>query len=279
MVGSRIDRCELRRPDLRFAFPAGFAETLAGAQIVAVGRRAKYLLIELATGHVMLSHLGMSGSFRVVDATDQAVITDSSDILRAPQPATTHDHVVFHLNTGTQVIYNDPRRFGFMDLIDPGKRETNKFLKDLGVEPLGNALSAEYLASAFANRNLPAKAALLDQSIVAGLGNIYVSEVLHRCGIGPKRMIKTLVRQNGQPRKALRLMPDAIRNVLSAAINAGGSSLSDHRLTDGSLGYFQHQFLVYDQEGTDCPKQDCTGVVRRIVQNGRSTFYCPRCQR
>ena len=153
-----------------------------------------------------------------------------------------------------------------MDLIDPGKRETNKFLKDLGVEPLGNALSAEYLASAFANRNLPAKAALLDQSIVAGLGNIYVSEVLHRCGIGPKRMIKTLVRQNGQPRKALTLMPAAIRAVLSAAIDAGGSSLNDHRLTDGSLGYFQHQFLVYDQEGAECPKQDCTGVVRRIVQ-------------
>lgn len=276
MTGARIERAEARRPDLRFPLPPDFAQRLEGRRIEALGRRAKYLLADLDDGMALIMHLGMSGSFRVETPETSAT---PGDFHHPRGAAGAHDHVVFHLSNGARVTYNDPRRFGFMDLTPRAALEAHPAFKDLGIEPLGNALDGAHLAELLRGRKAPLKAALLDQRLIAGLGNIYVCEALHRARLSPKRAAGTLARKSGAPTEAAGRLAQDIRAVLEDALRAGGSSLRDHRLTDGSLGYFQHNFRVYDREGEACPTPGCGGRVKRIVQSGRSTFYCPTCQR
>lgn len=275
-VGSQIRRVERRRPDLRFPFPAGFDERLEGKSVTALGRRAKYLLADLDSGDVLTMHLGMSGSFRI-EAPEGAVAPGVFHHDRSKDPA--HDHVTFHLSTGARIVYNDPRRFGFMDIVARRDLPGHPFFRSLGVEPLGNELDGDLLATLFGGKRSPLKAALLDQRLIAGLGNIYVCEALHRAGLSPKRAAGTLSLKSTGCSPRADLLAASIRAVLEEAVAAGGSSLRDHRQADGALGYFQHSFRVYDREGERCPKPGCSGVVRRIVQSGRSTFYCGVCQR
>jgi formamidopyrimidine-DNA glycosylase len=278
MLGARIIRVEQRRPDLRFPFPDAFCERLTGRGIVALGRRAKYLLLDLDDGLVLVMHLGMSGSFRVeggepTDADSPGAFHYDRSKMAA------HDHVVFHLSNGRRVTYNDPRRFGFMDLVSRQALPEHPFFAGLGIEPLGNALNGASLASLMQGRRTPLKAALLDQKLIAGLGNIYVCEALHRASLSPRRAAGTLARKNGAPTDRAKLLAETIREVLEAALLSGGSSLRDHRLTDGTMGYFQHNFRVYDREGEACPTPGCAGHVERIVQSGRATYFCSKCQR
>lgn len=280
MTGATIDRVETRRANLRFAFPQDFAARLEGCRIAALGRRAKYLLADLDSGDVLFMHLGMSGSFRIEDE-GRALLPGEFRHERSTLPA--HDHVVFHLSTGARIVYNDPRRFGFMDIASRSMLDAHPLFAGIGIEPLGNALDGAFLANAFGGRKTPLKAALLDQRIIAGLGNIYVCEALHRSGLSPRRRAGTLARKAAKggfaPTARAELLAANIRQVLEDAIAAGGSSLRDHRLTDGTLGYFQHNFAVYDREGEPCRTPGCLGTVRRIVQSGRSTFFCSSCQR
>jgi formamidopyrimidine-DNA glycosylase len=272
MVGARIDSVTLRRGDLRFPFPPHFAERLTGRRVEALGRRAKYLLADLDSGDVLVMHLGMSGSFRIDDLTPGAFRHD-----RSKDPA--HDHVLFRMSNGASITYNDPRRFGFM-LIEPrATLAEHKLFRGLGIEPLGNELDGAKLAHLFAGKKAPLKAALLDQRLIAGLGNIYVCEALHRAHLSPRRKAGSIARKDGAPTERAETLARAIRAVLGEAVEAGGSSLRDHRQTDGTLGYFQHHFRVYDREGQPCPTPGCTGTIRRIVQSGRSTFFCPVCQK
>lgn len=278
MEGARINHLELRRKDLRFPFPDKFAEHLKGQKITSLGRRAKYLLVDLENGMTIIMHLGMSGSFRI-ELEENSHIPGIFHHDRSKIKA--HDHVLFHLEHPlgkAKVIYNDPRRFGFMDMVQREKLEDHSFFKGLGVEPIGNALSSQLLAELFQNKTAPIKAALLDQRLIAGLGNIYVCEALYEAGISPTRKAGSLVGKSGQPLKKLEPLAGIIRNVIAKAIEAGGSSLRDHRQADGNLGYFQHQFKVYDREGEYCGKEECNGKIARIVQSGRSSFYCPKCQ-
>jgi len=279
MEGALLVRAELRRPDLRFPFPADFSTLVSGRRIISLGRRAKYLLIDLEGGDVIIAHLGMSGSFRVEDGTAQEA---PGDFHHPRGKSEKHDHVVFHLeglNGPVRVIYNDPRRFGFMDITRRDTLASHAFFRDLGEEPTGNVLDAAYLAARFAGKAQPLKSALLDQKNIAGLGNIYVCEALWRSGLSPLRAAGTLVDANGKPKRTLALLTEAIRAVIADAIAAGGSSLRDHIQTDGTLGYFQHSFSVYDREGEPCRTPGCGGTVTRVVQAGRSTFYCPKCQK
>lgn len=279
MEGALLVRAELRRPDLRFPFPADFATLVSGQRILSLGRRAKYLLIDLEGGSVIIAHLGMSGSFRVEDGAASATPGDFHHLRGKSEK---HDHVVFHLEGASgpaRVIYNDPRRFGFMDLARRDVLAAHAFFRDLGEEPTGNVLDAAYLAARFAGKAQPLKSALLDQKNIAGLGNIYVCEALWRSGLSPLRAAGTLVDAKGKPKAALVLLTEAIRAVIADAIAAGGSSLRDHIQTDGTLGYFQHSFSVYDREGEPCRTPGCGGTVARVVQAGRSTFYCPKCQK
>lgn len=257
LEGRTIVRAKLFRPDLRFPIPKGFAKKLAGNRVVSVDRRAKYLLIRLASADVIISHLGMSGRYRIH--------------LDAPPPLEAHDHLELVTDAGVVIRYNDPRRFGILDICKESTLADNKFLREIGPEPLGNAFDGRMLEQGLAGRRTPVKVALLDQHVVAGVGNIYASEALHRARISPKRMAGTV-----KGERADRLA-DAVRAVLSEAIEAGGSTLRDHRQTSGELGYFQHRFKVYDREGEHCPL--CGGVIRAIRQGGRSTFYCAKCQR
>lgn len=266
LVGRKLVSVEARRKDLRFPFPEAFAERLTGRTITALTRRAKYLLADLDDGHMLIAHLGMSGSFRVEGGTP-------GNFHRARSKLSAHDHVVMTTDRGVRITYNDPRRFGFMLLVPRAELSGHPLLRALGIEPLGNELSGPYLRFALARRASSLKAALLDQKIVAGLGNIYVCEALHRAGLSPKRAARTLT-----PARAEALAA-AIRAVLEEAIRVGGSSLRDHARTDGELGYFQHSFRVYDRAGEPCPKPGCKGHIRRVVQNGRSTFWCPACQK
>jgi formamidopyrimidine-DNA glycosylase len=270
LEGSRIERLEVRRPNLRFPFPERFAERVGGRTVTGLGRRAKYLLADLDDGALLILHLGMSGSFRI--EADAKVETPG--IFYHPRDKqAAHDHVVFHLSNGQRIVYNDPRRFGFMDL---GRREdaaSNRHLAALGVEPIGNAFGSQTLAQLFEGRRAPLKAALLDQRLIAGLGNIYVCEALHRAHLSPERSAGSL--RQGE----LDALATSIRAVLGEAIAAGGSSLRDHRQANGELGYFQHSFRVYDREGEPCPDRACNGVIERTVQSGRSTFHCRACQR
>ncbi len=278
MEGSRILSVETRRPDLRFPLPADFAARLRGKRIAALGRRAKYLLAEIEGGPTLICHLGMSGSFRV-EADEGGAMPGRFHHER--NKAAAHDHVVFHLASPrgslSRVVFNDPRRFGFMLFADDNRE--HPMLAGLGVEPTGNALDGRTLADLLRGKKTPLKAALLDQTLIAGLGNIYVSEALWRAGLSPRRMAGTIAPANGRVTQRAERLAGAIRSVIADAIAAGGSSLRDYVHADGSLGYFQHSFSVYDREGEPCRKPGCTGTISRIVQSGRSTFYCPVCQR
>ena len=273
MEGARIIRVEARRPDLRQPLPRDFAKRLEGQTVTGLGRRAKYLTADLASGDVLLMHLGMSGSFRV------NMETTPGKFHHARSATAAHDHVVFHMSSGATVTYNDPRRFGLMLIVPRRDFASHPLMREVGPEPLGNAFDASLLAAACALKKTSLKAALLDQRIVAGLGNIYVCEALHRARLSPKRRAGTIAMRSGAPHARAAALVDAIKAVLADAIKAGGSSLRDHRRIDGELGYFQHHFRVYDREGQACVTPGCGGVVRRIVQNGRSTFFCPKCQK
>lgn len=276
MARKKIKKVEQRRPDLRFPLPEHFANRLTGRTITALSRRAKYLLLHLDDGVVLVCHLGMSGSFRVEEGSKSLT---PGDFHHERSKAMAHDHIVLHLSSGARVTYNDPRRFGFMDLIPEQELAEHPFFRDLGLEPLENALDGTHLAALFKGRKAPLKAALLDQRLIAGLGNIYVCESLHRAGLSPKRAAGTLAKKSGAPTPSAERLAADIRHVLQEAVRSGGSSLRDHRQTDGSLGYFQHHFRVYDREAEPCPTKSCGGTIRRIVQSGRSTFYCPKCQK
>jgi formamidopyrimidine-DNA glycosylase len=276
MEGARFVAVETRRPDLRWPLPERMAARLQGRQVDALTRRAKYLMAELDSGEVLLMHLGMSGSFR---ASMHGASERPGSFHHPRSKLAAHDHVVFEMSSGATVVFNDPRRFGFMLLLPRQELLAHPLMASLGPEPLGNAFDAAMLARACMAKKTSLKAALSDQKVVAGLGNIYVSEALHRARLSPKRMAATLALRSGAPAPRAGLLVDAVKAVLADAIRAGGSSLRDHRRTDGELGYFQHNFRVYDREGEPCPTPGCRGVVRRIVQVGRSTFYCPACQR
>ncbi|PPD26014.1 MAG: bifunctional DNA-formamidopyrimidine glycosylase/DNA-(apurinic or apyrimidinic site) lyase [Hyphomicrobium sp.] len=301
LAGRRLVRVEQRRPDLRFPLPERFAERLACRVVTALDRRAKYMLWHLDSGETLIVHLGMSGRFTITPhaAGSRSVAPRTPRQGRVPGPTSdgipegqalgqfmyvtgataAHDHVVFHTEDGATVTYNDPRRFGFMLLVPGTELDTHPLMRGLGIEPLGNGLNAVYLAMRAHGRKADLKAFLLDQRIVAGLGNIYVSEALHRAGISPHRAAGCLAKSEGRPTgRCERLIP-AIRDVLIAAIEAGGSSLRDYRHADGALGDFQHQFLVYDRDGEPCQRAGCGGMVRRTIQAGRSTFHCTSCQR
>ena len=276
MEGARIVKAEARRKDLRFPFQKDFVARLEGQTVTGLGRRAKYLMADLSSGDVLLMHLGMSGSFRVVQ--DFAKKTPGQ--FHHPRGEDrAHDHVVFHMSSGATIVFNDPRRFGYMKVIARKALEDEPLLRGLGPEPLGNEFDADMLARSCAGKKTSLKAALLDQRVVAGLGNIYVCEALYRAHLSPRRMAATLSTKKAETTDHARRLVDAIHAVLSQAIKAGGSSLRDHRQTSGELGYFQHSFQVYDREGEKCQTAGCGGIVRRFTQNGRSTFWCPKCQK
>jgi formamidopyrimidine-DNA glycosylase len=276
MEGFRIVKMEVRRKDLRFPFQRDFVARLAGQTVTGLGRRAKYLMADLASGDVLLMHLGMSGSFRVVK-DDGASAPGQFHHARAKDGA--HDHVVFHMSSHAAIVFNDPRRFGYMKVIARNALEDEPLLSGLGPEPLGNEFDAAMLARSCANKKTSLKAALLDQRVVAGLGNIYVCEALFRAHLSPRRLAATLATRKGEPTDHAKRLVTAIHAVLNQAIKAGGSSLRDHRQTSGELGYFQHSFQVYDREGETCQTAGCGGIVKRFTQNGRSTFWCPKCQK
>lgn len=278
MAGHIFTGVEQRRPNLRFPFPEGFAARLEGRRLTALGRRAKYLTGDLDDGTVLVMHLGMSGSFRIdyegdLDGDTPGVFHYDRSKIAA------HDHVVFLMSNGARITYNDPRRFGFMDLIARADLQAHPLFRGIGIEPLGNELDGALIATAFAGKKAPLKAALLDQTLIAGLGNIYVCEALHRAGLSPRRAAGTLAARKGLMLGKADLLASTIRDVLQEAVAAGGSSLRDHRQADGTLGYFQHSFRVYDREGAACPTPGCKGVIQRLVQSGRSTFFCKVCQR
>jgi formamidopyrimidine-DNA glycosylase len=275
MTGARIVAVEQRRPDLRFPLPEHFAERLTGRRIASLGRRAKYILADLDDGMVLVVHLGMTGSFRIAAAESPAALGE----FHHPRSGdAAHDHVVLRLADGAAVTYNDPRRFGFMTLVARSELAGHDLFKHVGLEPLGNELDGEALARLFAGKAAPLKTALLDQSLVAGLGNIYACEALHRARLSPRRKAGSIVLANGTASARAERLATAIRNVLDDALAAGGSTLRDYRHTDGSLGLFQHRFRVYDREHEACATPGCRGTVRRIVQSGRSTFFCGECQ-
>ena len=267
LVGARLTRVEIRRADLRFAFPGHFVERLSGRRVDALKRRAKYLLAELDSGETLIMHLGMSGSFRLEGEDAPGAL----HFKRSKAPA--HDHVVFACDNGARIIYNDPRRFGYMTLAATSALAEHPLFHGLGIEPLGEDFDVGHLAALLAGARTSLKSALLDQRRIAGLGNIYVCEALHRARLSPLREAGSLSTAK------VRALATAVREVLEAAIAAGGSTLRDHRQTDGALGYFQHSFEVYDRQGAPCGNARCKGTIARIVQNGRSTFYCPDCQR
>lgn len=286
MEGRIITRAQVNRPDLRWPFPPRMADRLKGARVLSLRRRSKYILVDLSTDETLLIHLGMSGRMLISPPPQTGEgpgegVAQTAGVTREtlgewhhhhPAPAK-HDHVILDIEDGTRITFNDARRFGAMDLMPTASAETHPLLAQLGPEPLGNAFDETYLAARLKGRNTPIKSALLDQHIVAGLGNIYVCETLYRARIHPTRKAARI----SAPRAAA-LVP-LIREVLSEAITAGGSSLRDYRQADGELGYFQHSFQVYGREGDACLTPGCTATIRRIVQSGRSSFFCPACQR
>jgi formamidopyrimidine-DNA glycosylase len=276
LVGATLVGIDQRRPDLRFPFPDNFAARLSGRRVECLGRRAKYLLADLDDSNVLVMHLGMSGSFRI-EAPGK--LPNGVAAPGFPAKNMAHDHIAFALSTGVRITYNDPRRFGFMLLVPRRELAGHALFRNVGIEPLGNELDGARLAALFAGKATSLKAALLDQTLVAGLGNIYVCEALHRAGLSPRRAASSLARKDGGPSKRADALAQAIREVLLEAIAAGGSSLRDHRQADGALGYFQHSFRVYDREARPCPRPGCGGTVQRIIQNGRASFYCSSCQR
>jgi formamidopyrimidine-DNA glycosylase len=276
LVGRRITDLETRRPDLRFPFPERFAERLVGQRVASLERRAKYLIAGLSSGEDLVMHLGMTGRFTIVQ---RGLRETPGEYANSVGPDPTHDHVVLRLSGGARIIYNDPRRFGFMVMMPHAERFAHPLFQGLGVEPLGPELTPEYLASRARGKKANLKAFLMDQRIVAGLGNIYVSEALFRARLSPNRAAHTLADRRGAPtEKAKRLVP-AIREVLLHAIDAGGSTLRDYRDANGASGAFQDAFAVYDRTGQVCPRAGCGGEIRRTVHSGRASFYCSRCQR
>jgi formamidopyrimidine-DNA glycosylase len=275
MEGARIVKAEARRGDLRRPLPKDFVKRLEGRRVTGLGRRAKYLLADLSSGEVLMMHLGMSGSFRV---TQQKGEETPGEFHHPRAEDRAHDHIVFHMSSGARIAFNDPRRFGLMLLVPRTELADHPLMKAIGPEPLGNEFDAAMLAAACRGKKTSLKAALSDQKVVAGLGNIYVCEALHRARLSPKRQASTIATRAGAPTARAEVLVGAIKAVLQDAIKAGGSSLRDHRQTDGELGYFQHHFRVYDREGARCVTPGCKGTVKRIVQSGRSTFYCPTCQ-
>jgi len=272
MVGQKIRYADIRRPDLRWPFPENMSQRLIGATILRLHRRSKYILCDLDRGETLLIHLGMSGRMIISHAGNV-----SEDLLGnfqyKPSTPAKHDHVILEMIDGARISFNDARRFGAMDLIETQKLFDHKLIKSLGPEPLGNEFNTPYLHSKLKDKSAPIKAALLDQKIVSGLGNIYVCESLWRAGINPKRLSGKI------SRKKIDVLIPIIRDVLQEAITAGGSSLKDHRQTNGDLGYFQHSFAVYGREGTKCNSPDCSELIKRIVQSGRSSFFCAKCQK
>jgi len=254
LEGRRFTKVELRRGDLRVAFPKDFAKRLTGRRVVRLWRRAKYLLADLDRGETLVIHLGMSGRLSI-----------------GAEGHGKHDHVVMETDAPARIVFTDHRRFGLMTLIGTTKLDANKLFKGLGVEPLSAEFDAAYLARILKGKKTPIKSALLDQRVIAGLGNIYVCEALFRAGISPRRLAMKV--------NTVAPLAAAIKAVLRDAIKAGGSSLRDYKKADGELGYFQHHFAVYDRAGEPCPKKGCGGTVKRLVQAGRSTFYCPTCQK
>jgi formamidopyrimidine-DNA glycosylase len=283
MEGARFTKVEVHRRDLRWPLPKDFAVRLEGKTVTGMGRRAKYLLADLSSGDVLLMHLGMSGSFYVFDEkggrAEGAKGGTAGNYYHGRSQHVAHDHVIFHMSSGAVATFNDPRRFGFMKIVARSELDAEPLLNRLGPEPLGNEFDAAMLARACQGKKTSLKAALLDQRVVAGLGNIYVCEALFRARLSPKRMASTIASRSGTPNERAERLVEAIKAVLNDAIKAGGSSLRDHRLTDGELGMFQHHFRVYDREGEKCPTPSCKGTIKRIVQNGRSTFFCPECQK
>ena len=274
-VGNRICAVDQRRPDLRFPFPDRFVSRLQGRTAVALHRRAKYLVAELDDGNALIMHLGMSGRFTVY-APQGHVMRPGVFAHNTPSGGLevgAHDHVIFDFEDGLRVIYSDHRRFGLMTLHPFADLTSHKLFAAIGVEPLGEELTAAHLDQKLKMKRTPIKAALLDQKIVAGIGNIYACEALFYAGISPRRSSHTI------PGKRSRRLVDSIRSVLARAIEAGGSSLRDYAQADGELGYFQTKFAVYDREGQACQTPDCPGVIQRLVQSNRSTFFCGRCQR
>jgi formamidopyrimidine-DNA glycosylase len=268
LKGARLTRVEARRPDLRFALPEGFVQRLTGAVVLDLARRAKYLLAPLDRGDTLVMHLGMTGRFEIEGADRQ----ERPGVFHYAAPADPkHAHVVFETDAGRQITFFDPRRFGFMDLIPTDAIASHPWFARMGPEPLGPDFDARVLAAAFKGRKQNPKTLLLDQRVVAGLGNIYVCEALFRARISPLKPAGSISKAR------IAALVDAIKAVLAEAVEAGGSSISDYAGADGALGYFQHSFRVYGREGEPCP-DGCGGVVERIVQGGRSTFYCPRCQ-
>ena len=265
LVGKQFARVEQRRQDLRFPLPQRFGERLSGRRVKALDRRAKYLLARLDGGEVLVMHLGMTGRFSI------------NGSVKVPPPK--HEHIVFHLGDGTRVRYSDTRRFGYMDLIPSKSLDSHALFKGLGLEPLSESFTAEWLAMRLKGKATSIKAALLDQRLIAGLGNIYACEALFHAGISPMRLAGTLATKSGKPTKQTEALVAAVKAVLEDAIKAGGSSLRDYKRADGRLGRFQHRFKVYGRAGKPCTKKGCGGTVRRIVQGGRSTYYCPTCQR
>src|SRR5438876_5761168 len=276
MEGSKIMKAEARRKDLRFPFQKDFIARLEGQTVTGLGRRAKYLMADLGSGDVLLMHLGMSGSFRVLEDNGNAT---PGQFHHPRSEDRAHDHVVFHMSSGAAIVFSDPRRFGYMKIIARNALDDEPLLKGLGPEPLGNEFDAAMLARSCANRKTSLKAALLDQRVVAGLGNIYVCEALYRAQLSPRRLAATLATTKGEQTDHAKRLVGAIHAVLNQAIKAGGSSLRDHRQTSGELGYFQHSFQVYDREGEKCQTSGCGGIVRRFNQNGRSTVWCSTCQK
>jgi formamidopyrimidine-DNA glycosylase len=270
LIGRRLVRVAARRPDLRFPLPEGFVQRLTGARVTDLRRRGKYMLAPLDRDETLVMHLGMTGRFTV--EAEGALATPGEFALAAP-PDPKHAHIVFETDAGVALTYFDARRFGFMDLIDTACLESHSRFAAMGPEPLGEGFDAAHLGRAFAGRRQGPKTLLLDQSVVAGLGNIYVCEALHRARVSPLRPADAI------GSRALSALVRAIRAVLEEAIAAGGSTLRDYASAEGAMGYFQHDFRVYGREGQPCPHARCAGVVTRLVQGGRSTFYCPACQR
>ncbi len=279
MENAVILAVHLGRPDLRFPFPERFADRLSGRRVTGLGRRAKYLIAHLDDGLSLIAHMGMSGSFRV-EAGEDAVLQGQFHHARSKDKI--HDHVRFDLEDdrggAASVIFNDPRRFGFMLLAEPGGLDGHPLLAGLGIEPTGNALDGVLLSDLLRDRKAPLKAALMDQRVVAGLGNIYVCEALWRAGLSPRRRAGSIAGSSEKSSIRSARLAEAIRGVIADAIAAGGSSLRDFVKPDGSLGYFQHSFDAYGREGEPCHRAGCAGTIKRIVQSGRSTFYCPVCQ-
>jgi formamidopyrimidine-DNA glycosylase len=279
LVGARFAKVEQRRANLRFPFPKDFAKRLKGRKVERLERRAKYLLAWLDGGEVLAMHLGMSGRFVIDNGAAKGHRKILGEFVLETAADGKHDHLILTMSNGAVIRYNDARRFGYMVLIEAGKLDEHPLFHGLGIEPLGEALTPDFLAARGNGRKQPLKAFLLDQRVLAGIGNIYACEALHRAKLMPDRPASVLALHGGTASAAAKRLAPAVRGVLQDALEAGGSSLRDYRRADGSLGYFQHRFCVYGREGEPCRRAGCGGTIARKVQSGRSTFYCPVCQK